>query len=178
MGSPQGPLYVTVAQYLLRISGVRWSMAEYMISGDASNGNFSSTLVAESPFVKARENDQAHYGAKFREIISKAIRIAARLGRFGQNVDPDDLLLALDVIVNLPTVATRDRMANAQANEILHRNGILSKPTWAAMSDLDYREEQEKGAGPQAPGLGAGPLGNSPALEALGAIYGSWRSYP
>ena len=30
-------------------------MPEYMVSGDASNANYASTLVAESPFVKARQ---------------------------------------------------------------------------------------------------------------------------
>ena len=34
-------------------------MPEYMLSGDASNANFSSTMVAEGPAVKTFEEMQA-----------------------------------------------------------------------------------------------------------------------
>ncbi|MDO8631469.1 MAG: phage portal protein, partial [Phycisphaerales bacterium] len=58
-----------VGQYALRRIGTRWNMPEYLISGDASNANYSSTMVAESPFVKAREADQAFYRRHFLSIV-------------------------------------------------------------------------------------------------------------
>src|SRR3972149_5047544 len=47
--------WIEVLQALLRSIGRRWNMAEYLISGDASNSAYASTLVAEAPFVRARE---------------------------------------------------------------------------------------------------------------------------
>src|SRR6185369_4253327 len=71
MGAERNAGFELVGQYSLRRIGVRWNMPEYMISGDASNGNYSSTLVAESPFVKAREADQQFYKRHFLSILWK-----------------------------------------------------------------------------------------------------------
>ena len=38
--------FTLIVQACLRSVGCRWNMPEYMISGDASNANYSSTLVS------------------------------------------------------------------------------------------------------------------------------------
>jgi len=142
MGSQsQSPIYIEVAGYLLRSIGLNWCMPEYIISGDASNANFSSTLVSESPFVKAREREQQFYARHFKRLMWKAIRIAYEAGFFS-NVTWDELQKAVNIDVTTPDVATRDRLQNAQEKQILNQSRVISKRTWASEAGYDYDEEQ------------------------------------
>ena len=70
-------------QAALRYVGVRWNMPEYMISGDASNANLASALVAEAAFrQRPREADQPVYLNAFRELFWKVLRIRFDAGAF------------------------------------------------------------------------------------------------
>jgi len=173
LGSLRSPIFIEVAQYILRSIGVRWAMPEYMISGDASNANFSSTLVAESPFVKSREADQKFYSRHFRSIAWKAIRLAWEEGRFDKWATRwNELRQMVDLDVTLPTVASRDRQQQASVNEIEHRAGILSLRTWAAETNRDYDAERENISNePAQPddSFGASPAG-------VGALQGALES--
>ncbi len=136
---------VAAAQYIMRAVGTRWNMPEYMISGDASNANYSSTLIAESPFVKAREADQRFFSSRFRRIFRKVLAIAAQSGRFAQfGIEDVDALLALvELQIVPPTVATRDELATAQAAAVYKQLGILSNRTIAAKAGEDYETERK-----------------------------------
>lgn len=141
MGTLRSNLYLEVAQYLSRIIGVRWNMPEYIISGDASNANYSSTLVAANSFVKSREADQGFYGRHFLRIVWKALKMYHDKGAFG-NVTWTQLAANVAIKVDPPSVATKDELQQAQVNEILHRNRIISKQTWASDAGFNYEEEQ------------------------------------
>jgi lambda family portal protein len=147
---------VAAAQYIMRAVGTRWNMPEYMISGDASNANYSSTLISESPFVKAREADQRFFVSRFRRIFRKVLAIAAHAGRFEQfGIDDVERLLQLvELQIVPPTVATRDELATAQAAAVYKQLGVLSNRTIAAKAGEDYETErkhmQEDGDVPQA----------------------------
>jgi len=136
---------VAAAQYIMRAVGTRWNMPEYMISGDASNANYSSTLIAESPFVKAREADQRFFASRFRRIFRKVLAIAAHTGRFAPfGIDDVDALLALvELQIVPPTVATRDELATAQAAAVYKQLGVLSNRTIAAKAGEDYETERK-----------------------------------
>jgi hypothetical protein len=148
MGSERNPNFILVGQYILRSIGVRWNMPEYLISGDASNANYASTLVAESPFVKAREADQQFYRRHFRSLIWKVLRLTWGQGRFERHgVSWAELEQQIEVKVDAPSVATRDPLKLAQTQETQIRLGILSRPTAAAQAGLNYDVEQSQGAG-------------------------------
>jgi hypothetical protein len=136
---------VAAAAYIMRAVGTRWNMPEYMISGDASNANYSSTLIAESPFVKAREADQRFFASRFRRIFRKVLAIAARAGRFEQFgiEDVDALLSLVELQIVPPTVATRDELATAQAAAVYKQLGVLSNRTIAAKAGEDYETERK-----------------------------------
>jgi len=144
LGSAHAPNFIAIEQAVLRAIGTRWCMPEYMISGDASNANYSSTMVAESPFVKACQAEQRFYKSRFRRIIWKAIHNAAEVGRFARwNLDFSALRELVDLHVEAPSVAVRDQLSEAQTSEIESRNGILSKRTWSALSGRDYDIERK-----------------------------------
>lgn len=137
MASTSAPNYMVIEQALLRMAGIRWAMPEYMVSGDASNANYSSTLVAESPFVKAREADQIFYASSFRQIMWKAVRIAHSWGYFSRrNISFDQLQKQVHICVTPPEVATRNKFEDAKTKEILLRNGVITRDVWA--SEIGY----------------------------------------
>lgn len=180
LGSLRSPIYIEVAQYLMRKVGSRWHMPEYMISGDASNSNYSSSMVAESPFVKARISDQTFYKRNFVGLIWKALGLEIESGRWSAPSDIDALKMLVSIKVDAPEVASRERLQWAQANEIENRNGIKSKKTWAAEADLVYEIERENmddepselPAGPQAGAL-QGAIADIESVEEIREIVES-----
>lgn len=144
LGQPAHRLYVEVMQAALRIVGARWSMPEYMISGDASNANYASTLVSGSPFVKATERRQRKYKGEFSRVLWIALGHLVRRGRFRQfGIHTlSELKQQVQLKVEAPAVAIADQEADERIREIRQRAGILSKKTWAAQVDLDYEVEQ------------------------------------
>jgi hypothetical protein len=142
MGSERNPNFLLVGQYLLRAIAVRWNMPEYLISADASNANYASSLVAESPFVKAREADQQFYKRHFRSLLWKVVRLAWEAGRFARfAVSWEALASLVEIKVDAPAVATRDTLKLAQTQELQMQLGILSPRTAAAQAGLDYDAE-------------------------------------
>jgi hypothetical protein len=153
MGSERNPNFVLVGQYVLRGIAVRWNIPEYLISADASNANYASALVAESPFVKARESDQQFYKRHFRSLLWKVLRLAWEGGRFARlNSTPlgnswEALRMHVEIKIDAPAVATRDSLRLAQTQEVQIGLGILSRRTAAAQAGLDYDAEVAQGAG-------------------------------
>jgi hypothetical protein len=135
---------VQVIQAALRRAGARWCMPEYMISGDASNANYASTLVAESPFVKAAEAQQAFFRRWSREVLWKVLAIAAQSGRLPADVAA--LRRSIEITIETPPIAVRNRKEELEIRQALHAAGILSKRTWAEQSGLDYDREQGREA--------------------------------
>ncbi len=150
MGSDRANDFMVVAQYVQRMQAVRWSMPEYMFTGDASNANYSSTLVAESPFVKSCEAEQRFYSRHFVNVIWKALQIRWELGAFDQfGLHWEEIEQTIEIKAECPAVATRDELANVQRQEILIRLGILSRKTAASQNGLDFETEVELGAKPE-----------------------------
>ena len=148
MGAERNPNFVLVGQYVLRGIAVRWNMPEYLISSDASNANYASALVAESPFVKAREADQQFYRRHFGSLLWKVIRLAWEAGRFARHgVSWAALETLIDLKIDAPAVATRDALKLAQTHQAQVHLGILSRRTAAAQAGLDYDAELAHGAG-------------------------------
>lgn len=149
MGAERNQGFVDVGQYVLRMTGMRWGFPEGMISGDYSNNNFASAMMAESPFVKAREADQAFYKRHFHSLIWKVLRLYWEMGRFDRfGISWESLVHLVDIKIDCPTVATRDALKMAQTAQLYKALGVLSLPTIASQAGLDYEAEQKLGAKP------------------------------
>jgi len=171
LGQPQGRNYIEILQAGLRVIGTRWNMPEYMVSGDASNGNFASTLVAEAPFTKYIEVQQAQIiNQAYLPLVWRVLAIASAAGR----LPPIEVLRSqLSVNVTLPTVAVRNRIEEHTINQSLHDNGIMSKPTWAAKEGLDLDDERESGAVAINAATPAPPM-----MESIANCSRGWGGYP
>jgi hypothetical protein len=145
LGGSNAPTFIEVIQMVLRRVGQRWSMPEYLVSGDASNANYSSTLVAESPFVKAAESKQMFYEEAFRSLHWKMLRIAHAYDAFARwDVDFARLRRLVKLRLETPRVSVRNRSEETNIRGTLHAAGILSRRTWAALEELDYDVEREQ----------------------------------
>jgi hypothetical protein len=121
-------------------------MPEFMLTSDASNANYASTMVAEGPAVRMFARLQAEQAADDLDIMWTVVRHAAAAGRL-----PTDVLTEIEIQVGPPTLAVRDALAEAQAFKIEQEAGILSPQTWSQRRGLDYDQEQENLARHRAP---------------------------
>lgn len=129
--------YVTVLQAELRAIASRLVMPEFMLTSDASNANYSSTMVAEGPAVKMFDRLQHEMLGDDIELFHRVLSHAVAAGRLSP-----EALTAVEIHGIPPTLAVRDRLKDAQADQILVRNGAMSVQTMAMRSGLDPEQEQ------------------------------------
>lgn len=144
LGQSSAPTYVDVMQAALRVTGVRWSMPEHMISGDASNANYSSTLVAGGPFDRATQRRQGGYKGKFGKIHWLALAAYCKKGRFSRRgiYTLADLRAAVELSIDAPDVSIENKMETEQIRKLQYEAGIMSKRSWAGKAGLDWEQEQ------------------------------------
>lgn len=128
---------VKALQAELRAVASRLVMPEFMLTSDASNANYSSTMVAEGPAVKKFEREQHTLIEYDLEIVNAALQYAAACGQLAQE-DVD----AIDVHADPPSVRTRDELQEAQVAQIRMAMGILSPQTASSEAGLQYHDEQ------------------------------------
>ena len=185
LGSDRALHFIEVVQAGLRIVGSRWSMPEYMVSGDASNANYASTLVAESPFTKAIQASQHWFGRRTQRIYWVSLRFAYDAGLFSRWVNSfEQLEKLIEIKAEPPQIVVRDQNKETERHEKLAAAGVMSAPTWAAREGLDYEEEVAQGARPMAlPVATAQPAVVVPRpprelTKMSEAIEAFWASYP
>jgi len=162
LGQSSAPTYVDVMQAALRVTGVRWSMPEHMVSGDASNANYSSTLVAGGPFDRATQRRQGGYKGKFGKIHWMALAAYCKKGRFARHgiYTLADLKAAIELAIDAPDVSIENKMETEQIRDLQAKAGILSKRSWAGKAGLDWEQEQAsiKAETPPAPPMVPGAM--------------------
>lgn len=148
LGSVNGPQFVNIVQAAFRVAGARWAMPEYMISGDASNGNYASILTAGGPFDRATQARQGFYKTPFERAHWMALGIRCRRGQFARFgiYTLDQLQAAVKINVTAPTVAVQDSEKEESIRERRKKAGVLSARTWADQVGLDYDAEVKNGA--------------------------------
>lgn len=146
------------------------NLPEY-IFGDASNANYSSSMVSESPFIKSIEFWRFFFEYWFGEIHCKVKENAVKakilkapndeeylrkikgegglseeqteeLMPGGQIETPTEIFFGIDAQWN--EVIHRDMKAQAEALSVLRANGWVSDPTASAVAGFDWEEEVRK----------------------------------
>jgi len=129
--------YVVVLQAELRAIASRLVMPEFMLTSDASNANYASTMVAEGPAVKMFQRLQQEMIEEDVEVMRRVLVAAVEAGRL-----PAGTLQGVQVQGIAPSLAVRDRLRDAQADQILVRSGAMSVQTLAVRHGLDPDHEQ------------------------------------
>jgi capsid protein len=142
--------FVTVLQAELRAIAARLVMPEFMLTSDASNANYASTMVAEGPATRMFQRLQAEQIEHDLELLWRVIERAVAAGRL-----PAAALDTIEIQAAPPSLAVRDPLAEAQVARIQATSGILSPQTWSQRSGLDYDQEQANLAAHQAQQAGS-----------------------
>lgn len=121
----------------LRAIASRLVMPEFMLSSDASNANFSSTMVAEGPAVKKFERDQQTMITFDLELINESLDYAVESGLL--SIEARN---SVTITAEPPSVKVRDELKEAQTRQIDMGLGILSPQTATAETGREYETEQ------------------------------------
>jgi hypothetical protein len=114
---------------------------EYMVTGDASNANYSSTMVQESPAVREFEDGQEYFGEAEAEVWRRL-----RDYLVNENFLPNRALM-MEVEVQAAQLIVRNRLNDVQADEILFLNKVISPQVWSGREGVSYdkvRKEWEE----------------------------------
>lgn len=118
--------YVEVLQAELRAIAARLVMPEFMLSSNASNANYASTMVAEGPAVRMFQRLQHDLIVDDLDLFDRVIQGAVQIGRL-----PHEAITTVTIQATPPNLAVRDRLREAQADQILLRNGAMTPETMA-----------------------------------------------
>ena len=138
-------------------------MAEFMVTGDASNSNFASTMVSESPAVREFEDWQQFFGVFFKELYSRVIQAGINAGSLpertvqvqkkstsdgamGNNEKSQEMTRATNLEVNLqfPALIHREILDDARAYEIYLRNNLASRRAISTRAGFNFDAELEQ----------------------------------
>lgn len=130
--------YVQVLQAELRAIASRLVMPEFMLTSDASNANYSSTMVAEGPAVKKFAREQCELIEYDQDIFMRAMQHAVDSGKL-----PAESVELLTIQAEGPTLAVRDKLQEAQTDQIYVNLRCKSRQNIAQEQGWDYEQEQQ-----------------------------------
>ena len=113
---------VPLGRLLLLCTAAGSGLPEFMLTSDASNGNFASTMVAEGPAVKLFQAEQQFFAAELERLWEWVIRQAITQGEL-----PSDTLDRVQPEWTFPQLVARDRNKDRLADVKLANAKILSR---------------------------------------------------
>ena len=111
------------------------NLTEYIVRGDSSNSNYSSTMVSESPMVRNFEARQDEFEEYFQEIYAKVIQDGKRQGKVPKGASEE-------CEVNFSALIHRNVKEETEAYAIQNKAlKIVSKKTVSEKLGYDYEKE-------------------------------------
>ncbi|TWT51535.1 Phage portal protein, lambda family [Thalassoglobus neptunius] len=107
-------------------------LPEFMLTSDASNGNFASTMVAEGPAVKYFQSQQEFFSKEFTRMWRWIMQDAVDLGLL-----PVDFFERVTIKWTFPGLVNRDRPKERLTDARLVETGILSRAEVARRDGVD-----------------------------------------
>ncbi|MBT5018161.1 MAG: phage portal protein [Planctomicrobium sp.] len=123
---------VSLGRMLLLSVAAGAGLPEFMLTSDASNANFASTMVAEGPAVKFFQSQQEFFAAEFTKLWKWVMQEAIEQGRL-----PEDFFDRIDIKWSFPPLINRDRPRERLADARLVESGILSRAEVARRDGVD-----------------------------------------
>jgi hypothetical protein len=120
-----------------------------MLTSNAENANYASTLVAEAPAVKhferlqrqlARSFGDGRYGGPGRcGALWRVLECAVQWGKL-----PPEVFQRVSLHVEPPSPVARDRDKETARAAALNKAGVLSRATWSKWEGLDPARERRQ----------------------------------
>ena len=108
---------------------------EMIFTADYANANYSSSLIAQNPFVREIEEWQDFLGDFYFELFDDVIQAKKDYGDFPEDIESE-------AVIEFPPMMRDDLDKLAEAFEILFRYKAISKKTWQAKMGLDPEIEK------------------------------------
>ncbi|MCH7685679.1 MAG: phage portal protein, partial [Planctomycetes bacterium] len=125
-----------LGRMLLLCAAAGAGLPEFMLTSDASNANFSSTMVAEGPAVKMFQSEQHFFAAEFnriwRWVMSEAIN---------HRLLPDNFFDRVKSEWTFPQLVNRNRPEERKADVRLVDSKVLSRAEVARRVTVELRIE-------------------------------------
>ncbi len=112
---------------------------EFMLTADASNGNYASTMVAEGPAVKLFQCEQNYFCGEFERLWKRLMQEAVF-----QNRLEEDWLEQIELHWSKPELVSRDRPRERQADVALINAKVLSRAAVQRKENLDPQQIQRE----------------------------------
>lgn len=132
---------VPLGRMLLLSVAAGVGLPEFMLTSDASNANYASTMVAEGPAVKLFQAEQQYFSTEFTRLWRRVMETA-----MAQGLLPEEFFYRMEAAWTFPQLVTRDRPRERTADAELVRLGILSRAEVARRDGVDperMREERQ-----------------------------------
>lgn len=123
---------VPLGRMMLLSAAAGAGLPEYMLTGDASNANYASTMVAEGPAVKLFQSEQRFFAMELSRLWHRLMSLAVDAGML-----PADFLEVAEPNWTFPTLVARDRPRERYADVRLVQAGILSRAEVARRENVD-----------------------------------------
>lgn len=123
---------VPLGRLMLLCTAAGAGLPEFMLTSDASNSNYSSTMVAEGPAVKLFQSEQKFFADELLKLWRWVMREAIRMGEL-----PDDFLEHYEVSWSFPQLVNRERTKERLADSRLVEDKILSRAEVARRDGVD-----------------------------------------
>jgi len=107
-------------------------LPEYMLTSDASNASYSSTMVAEGPAVKLFQSEQQFFTREFNHIWRWVMSVALLHGLL-----PDNVFQQIAPHWTFPQLVARDRNKERVTDARLVQQKVLSRAEVARRDDVD-----------------------------------------
>ena len=140
--------------------GIGTGFPEYIVRGDASNANYSSTMVSESPFVRAMESHQDFWEIVFKNIFKRVIQHGISIAKipktikeqtvtFNEKTGKDEektekIETSTDCMVNFATLLHRDLEKETKAFAIHKQERWASNKTISEKLGYDTEFEEKQ----------------------------------
>lgn len=137
---------VPLGRMLLLSVAAGVGLPEFMLTSDASNSNYASTMVAEGPAVKFFQSEQLFFTREFERLWKWVMRDAIEHGL----LEPD-FFDRVEACWTFPQLVTRDRPRERAADAQLVELGVLSKAEVARRDGVEperMRAERDDEAQP------------------------------
>ena len=123
---------VSLGRMILLSIAAGAGLPEFMLTADASNANFSSTMVAEGPAVKFFQSQQQFFADEFTRLWRWIMQEAIDMGLL-----PEDFFERISINWSFPHLVNRDRPKERMADVQLVEKGVLSRAEVARRDGVD-----------------------------------------
>ncbi|MEZ6049562.1 MAG: phage portal protein [Planctomycetaceae bacterium] len=130
---------VPLGRLLLLCTAAGAGLPEFMLTSDAANANYSSTMVAEGPAVKMFQAEQNFFANEFTRIWRWVMEEAMRI-----QLLPADFLVHYQPVWNFPQLVNRDRSRERLADTHMVDHKILSRAEVARRDGVDPHTMQQE----------------------------------